>query len=125
MCLCVCPTQVSWVGGRADVAMHDLHLCEFPLSAEELTSRRFYDRLGGSVTAGKRVSICDGQTQGSLPEVSASPDQNIPNETQGEERYGSVASVAFPFCSPTRLPMFKHSLLRLAFIPHQGLMSNC
>lgn len=81
------------MGGSADGALHYLRLCEFPLSAEELTSRRFYDRLCGSVTAGRKVSICDGH--GPLHKVSASPDQNIPNKTPGEESHGSVASVAF------------------------------
>lgn len=71
------------MGGRADGALHYPRLCEFPLSAEEVTSGLFYDRLCGSVTAGKNMSVCDGH--GPLHKVSASPDLNVPNKTQGEE----------------------------------------
>lgn len=121
--VCIPLRSAGWVEELV-LAMCNLCLCEFPLHAEELFSSHL---LNDSVTAGKRVSVCDGHQQGLLWKVSASLYQNIPNETQGEERHrsvASVASVAFPLCSPMRPPMFKHSLLALASMPHQGLRSN-
>lgn len=74
--------QLGVLDGRSDIAIFGFCPCECPLCAEDPSFHPLYNRLWGSVEGRElRWTVYRAMDQGS-----ASPPQDISNDTQGEER---------------------------------------